>query len=576
MIISEIKFENSTQINNYFLAEEKFKKYNDEVYYYIYGTVFSEQKIDLIIDRVLNRDENFFLEMIGEYSIIIYNSKNNNIFILNDKTGRNLIYYTTKNHLSISEDFWGIVKYNNFTIDDVDKGLLKEHVCFYVSLEYHTIFKELNILPNATYTIIKDSIFDIQKYWYFKLKENNYTTEEKYDMLDQSFETTIKKVKEQNSDDAIYGIGVSGGMDSRLVPHYALKNDLKLHSYIIGEEKPNKFWKSNDHVSSDLVVDYFSLKHQKLNFDELTYKEKNRIDAIYNPIGTSQIFKIPKIDKVDFDVLLTGASGFIVGASPFYNSVRNFSIETLIFDKQSSLKLRKRFVRFFKGMNYLAGKDIFNTKDKIQSSINGLITKEEVSVIKENLSKFLNQMDSLTQTEKLMNYAIGILGHRNKSGSFESLVNHKENYTLYSTYTLEMMKFLTEDEIYDRKLFEDFIKVRLPELANIKGQDHKTSFVNTTPKFFQKFWSIGEFTMRGQGVMNYHNWVKSSVFNQYLRTTLNEYDYVSKYFDIKKILKLIKTGELNSIIITNIIKYNEVMYLIDNIEKEYDGLYRNR
>lgn len=576
MLISEVKFEDSIKVNNYYLSKDKFIKYNDEMYYYVYGVIFSEQKIDLIIKKIIEEDKGFFLEIIGEYSIIVYNIKSDNIYILNDKAGRNLLYYSTKHHLSISEDFWGIIKYNKFTVNDVDELLLKEHVCFYVSLEYHTLFKELSILPNASYTIIKNNNLNIQKYWHFKLKENDYSTEKKYDMLHKSFEMTIEKAQKQNSSDTIYGIGVSGGMDSRLVPHYTLKNNMKLHSYIIGEEKPNKFLKSNDHISSDLVVDYFSLKHQKLNYNELTYKEKNRLDAIYNPIGTSQIFKIPKISNIDFDVLLTGASGFIVGASPFYNSVRNLPIETLIFDKQSSLKLRKRFVRLFKGINYLIGKDIFDTKDKIEDSIDGLITENEVIEIKKHLSNFLTQMNALNQTEKLMNYAIGILGHRNKSGSFESLLNHKENYALYSTYTLEMMKYLNEDEIYDRKLFEDFIKVRLPELANIKGQDHKTSLINSTPKFFQKLWSISTFTIRGQGVMNYHNWVKSSAFNQYIRTTLNEYDYVSKYFDIEKILKLTKTGELNSTIITNIIKHNEVMYLIDHIEKEYDGLYRNK
>lgn len=575
MIISEIEFKNSIKLNNYFLAKEKFQKYNDELYYYIYGSLFSSQKIDDILDAILKKDKTFFLNMIGEYSIVVFDFKNNEIFILNDKTGRNLIYYSNKNGLSVSEDFWGIIKYNKFKIEDINKNSLKAHVCFYVSFEYHTILNELNILPNASYTVIKDASLNIEKYWYFKLEENNYTVDEKYDMLGQSFETTIEKIKSKNKVNTTYGIGVSGGMDSRLVPYYTLKNNMKLNSYIIGEEKPNKFWKSNDHVSSDLIVDYFKLNNQKLDFNELSYKEKNRLDAIYNPIGTSQIFKIPKISQIDFDILLTGASGFIVGASPFYTSVKELPIETLIFDKQSSLKLRKRFVRFFKGINYIVGKDIFNTKDKIQSSIDGLITKNEVKELKKNLSSFLNKMDSLTQTEKLMNYAIGILGHRNKAGSFESLINHKENYTLYSTYTLEMMKYLSEDEIYDRKLFEDFIKVRLPELASIKGQDHKTSLLNSTPKVFQKLWSIGIFALRGNGVMNYHNWVKSSAFNQYLKSTLNEYDYVSKYFDIEKIIKLTKTGELNSIIITNIIKYNEVMYLIDNIDIEYAKLYQD-
>ena len=576
MLLSEVRFQDSIKLNNYFLSKEKFEKYSDDIYYYINGFIFSSHSKDTIINAVLNSNKKLFKEFIGEFSIIIYSKSNNRIFILNDKTGRNLIYYSQKNHLSISEDFWSIVKYNSFTLEDIDSISLKEHVFFYVSLEYHTILKGLDILPNASYVVIEKDSIEIEKYWYFKLEENSYTIDEKYDMLDKSFDDTMRKINEVNNDVITYGIGVSGGMDSRLLPYYAFKYNMNLNSYIIGEEKPNKLFKSNDHISSDLIVDYFKLNHQKMDYNELSYKEKNRIDAIYNPIGTSQIFKIPNINNINFDMLLTGASGFIVGASPFYSSVKNLSIESLIFDKQTSLKLRKKYVRIYKGINYITNTNIFDTKDILQNSIEGLIDKSEVDILKNNLDKFLNTMDFLTKTEKLMNYAIGILGHRNKSGSFESLVNHKTNYTLYTTYTLEMMKYLDEDDIYDRKLFEDFIKERLPELATIKGQDHKTSIVNATPNFFKKLFSIIEFSIRGQGVMNYHNWVNSLEFTSYIESTLSQYNYVSKYFDMDKVSKLTKSGELNSIVITNIIKHNEVMYLIDNIKEEYDGLYNNK
>lgn len=576
MIISKVEFKDSIKVDDYFLSKEKFIVSDDGIYYYVYGELFSEQSIETIIGLMLDGSPKDFDDLIGEFSIVLYDSNTGSIYLLNDKTGRNIIYYSDHNHFSISDDFWSIVKYNDYTIDDVDDVSLKEHVFFYVSMQHNTILKALNILPNASYAVVKNGIIDIKKYWYFKLEKNHLPTEKKYDLLAQSFEDTIKKVKTLNSKDTVYGIGVSGGMDSRLVPYYTLRHDMRLHSFIIGQEKPNRFFRSNDHLSSDLVVEHFGLKNQKLDFDEYSYEKKNRLDAIYNPIGSSQIFKIPNISKVDFDVLLTGASGFIVGASPFYSSVRDLPIETLIFDKQSSLKLRKKFVRLLKGVNYIVGRELFDTKDRLQTSISGLIDEKEVEKLKNNLSRLLHTTEHLSKTEQLMNYAIGILGQRNKAGSFESLVEHKKNYSLYSTYTLEMMKYLTEDEIYDRKLFEDFIKVRLPELANIKGQDHKTAIDNITPQRLQKLKSLFEYTIRGQGVMNYHNWARSAEFNSYITNTLHKYDYVSRYFDMDKVVSLTLSQELYSTILTNIIKYNEVMYLIDNIEKEYDGLYNDK
>jgi len=70
--------------------------------------------------------------------------------------------------------------------------------------------------------------------------------------------------------------------------------------------------------------------------------------------------------------------------------------------------------------------------------------------------------------------------------------------------------------------------------------------------------------------------VNSLEFTSYIESTLGQYNYVSKYFDMDKVSKLTKSGELNSIVIANIIKHNEVMYLIDNIKEEYDGLYNNK
>lgn len=168
-----------------------------------------------------------------------------------------------------------------------------------------------------------------------------------------------------------------------------------------------------------------------------------------------------------------------------------------------------------------------------------------------------------------MNYAVGYLGQRNKGGSFESLLNRKKNYSLYTTYTLEMMKYLTDDEIYDRKLFEDFIKERIPELAQIKGQDHKTAIGNKAPSFVQKFFSIFLFTIRGQGVMNYHNWVNSRKFKSFYKQSLKEKPYITKYFDLSSVIKYTETKQLNSIILTNIVKFNEIISLIDTINEEY-------
>jgi len=561
ILISKSNFDNSEKINNYFI-HNRFKVYNDRYYYHIIGEVYNisvTELLELIVSKKIQEMKN----ICGDFSIIVYDMKEDTIFYLNDKAGRNIVYYSRKNHLTISDDFWSIIKHDEYTLKDVNNIELKTQLFFSASTTYSTLIKGINIFENAIYMNFNTNVLEKTKYWYFKLIENDLTIDEKYDQLDNALNESFKTIYKFNKEDIVYGIGVSGGMDSRIIPHYAFKNNMKLKSFIIGEEKPNILLKSNDHTSSDLVVNYFNLEHMKLEFDELSYHEKNKIDCTFNPIGSSQIFKIPNINKCDFDVLLTGSSGFIVGSSPFYSKNKTLDLLDTLFIQQSDLKLKVKFYKIKKALNYLFG-DVFDIKDIIEDYINNIITKTETEEIRKNLQRYIDSLEKLTHTEKLMNYSIGILGQKNKSGAFESLVNHKKDYTPYTPFLLDTVQTWTEDDIYDRKIFEDFIRIRLPQLANIKQQNHKPSVDVNQPNIFQKVLSLSTYVIRGQGVMNYNNWAKQKEFKLFIKKELNENNYISKYVDIYKIQKLVNSNQLNADVLANCIKMNTILSMIDS------------
>jgi hypothetical protein len=174
-----------------------------------------------------------------------------------------------------------------------------------------------------------------------------------------------------------------------------------------------------------------------------------------------------------------------------------------------------------------------------------------------------------------MNYAVGILGHRNKSGSFESLLNQIKNFTMYTPKLLDTVQYWSEDEIYDRSLFELYIKERIPELAMIKSQDHKTSLNEDSPSFMRKALVLLEYAFRGHGVMNYNSWIYKSDFKSLLASRLKDYDYISRYIDVESLCEYVYTKQLHSTILTNALKMNEILYLVENIKTEYHGLYKN-
>jgi len=572
ILISSKNFENSKKIGSYYL-NSNFKIILDRYYYISIGEVYN-YTFEEVVSLLINKNEQKFNSINGEFALIVYDSLLDNVFFLNDKAGREIVYYNASSQsFSMSNDFWSILCHENKTIKDINTLELKTQLFFSSSVTYKTIINNINIFENGVYSVYHNQILEKKKYWLFKQERNNLTESEKFDMIDKKLFECFDTIKKLNSKDTVYGVGISGGMDSRIIPHYALKNGMKIKSFIIGEEKPHFLLKSNDHTSSDRIVKHFELEHIKLEYNEISYEDKNLLDCLYNPIGSSQIFKIPNIDKLNFDVLLTGASGFIVGSSPFYTKNRYKNLIEILFVQQSDLKLKTNFYRIKKALNYIVG-----TKFKLEiipNDLKGVITHKEIEQIKQEQTKYINSLSNLSKTEQLMNYAVGVLGQKNKSGAFESLINKKKNYTPYIPFLLDIVSTWSDDDLYDRKLFEDFIKVRLAELSSIRQQSHKPSVDIKNPNIFHKLYSLFIYVIRGQGVMNYNNWVKQREFKKFVNEELNKYNYIGKYIDIDYIKKLAYKNQLNGDVLANCIKLNRILYMIDN-KKAENGICQNK
>lgn len=565
LLISKKEFNNSQKKGFFFLNIEKFTFFRDQYLYCIIGEIFSHTNEEVIM-AVIDNNRIVLDGIIGDFSLVLFDDKNQEIKILNDKAGRHLLYYSTKTNITISSDFWSVIRHEKYTVEDIDLLTFKTQVFFSATPDCKTLFKELRIFPNATISSYLDEEMKIDKYWYFSLHPNNLTRDQKYDQIEYTLNDCFKSIKKSNPKDAVYGVGISGGIDSRIIPYYALKHDMKLKSFIVGQEKPHLFWSSNDHIASDLIVDKFNLEHQKLEYNELSYREKLNIEVEKAPLVTSQIFKIPNLHKLNFDVLLTGASGFFVGSSPFYSKIRGKDIVNIVCTQQSDLNIRRKFHKIRKGINYILGKRIFEVNPIIVKSLPGIISESEVKSIQLKIKEFFSDMRQLNDTEKLMNYALSVLGQRNKKGSFESLLGEYKDYTPYLPFFIGVVQNWTEDEIYDRALFENFVKERLPDLATIKAQNHKTVLAKEKPSTFQKIKSLLLFVFRGTGVMNYPKWARELEFKTFVKEYFKEKTYVDDYFDIKKVKKMTYRKELDPTVLTSIVKLNEIIKKISKGE----------
>ena len=325
-------------------------------------------------------DLNLLGSVKGEFVLVRYCHRSSKLYIGTDRLGReNLFYYADGKRFVVSDDFWEIVSYLNIGISDLDAESIKEFVTFNYPVFYGTIVRDLSFLPPASYGEFDLTTRQLHLYKYWDLRyvpDRSISVSDAVCQLDHAIDQTIKRIRDLNPS-ATYGVGLSGGLDSRLIPHYALANALPIRSFIIGEKRPHLFCLSRDHASARAIAAFYGVEHTEVEWDEDGFEEKMIRDVRYYPMGASQFFITVWKNIPDFDVLLTDASGMIVG-SEIPLSVMKMSQEDLLnvmishcslLGKGSTLLNRAR-----RGIGEISGLSVFATEVRT-SGLEGFLEK---------------------------------------------------------------------------------------------------------------------------------------------------------------------------------------------------------
>ena len=220
------------------------------------------------------------------------------------------------------------------------------------------------------------------------------------------------------------------------------------------------------------------------------------------------------------------------------------------------------FNKLFKGMNAVF-KTKFNTSPKIINyDIPGILSKDERNQFENSITKFYDNLDKDSNNiEKIMNHTIFFLGQRNKRGGFESFLGYFKSYTPYYPFMLDFVQKLTLDEFVERKFFEKFILLRLPHVANIRGQDYKESITGKKrTNTLSRITSMLLYLIRGSGVMNYKELSKTKRFAKfYTSFIMDNAEIYSKFFRVDSLINIYKEYKFESLVYENILKYGLVL-----------------
>jgi len=538
--------------------------------------IFKGEVCDMTNEEFLNKIRQKGVQIVeetkGEFFIIFYDIDLRKIYIANDRIGREtLFYFYDKNNLIISDDFWEIVNLIEPNTADIDVQTLKEFVVFSKFFSGKTIIKNLNFFPPASICefSLMNRTFELKQYWDFRF-QTDYTLsiDEAIERMDRALDNAIKQIKEKNNSNATYGIGLTGGLDTRLIAHYALKHKMRLKSFIIGEKSPHKIVLSRDHKSARKLAKYFNLEHYEVEYDSENFENKSFYDIRHAPMRVSTFFRIVRNDIPKFDVLLTGALGILVGDIIPKNIIqlsKEELLDTIILYSAASLNVPRRFIMLRKALKLIFGSRISTSPAMRRGCIKGIIDEREFAEGVNKIRKFIEENSDKSNIEIFLKYFIFHLGAE-KYGAFESLCGWKKSYTVYYPFILDEILTWKPDYLINRKLLKCLIIKKFPELAKIKAQTAGAALFYRNKRFFTLRQMLAgiEYVIRGSGVERSAIWARKKRYMEYsLRILSRPNSIFESIFDVREIIQSVKSGNINTNLYENLIKIKQILDIIE-------------
>lgn len=448
-VFSSEKIEGGVRVGDYYLKGDFFQ--NSGHWFFFKRTLYEiDKSMEAYLGEYLANPEVFVASRKGDFALFDYNSCDGSIFFASSKLGKENLFFVQGEKFLITNSFWEGVSVLKPREDDIDWLGVKEMIIHYIIPFHKTIIKGYDIVkPAQTAFVVKENnCYNIKFTTYWKMKyipcesTMQETAERVYKLFNHTFEFLAKKY----GPDTKFGVGLSGGWDSRLIVHFAQKHNLKIVPYCIGEKYLFFPIKTNGYKVVNRLAKFLGLDNFKfISYDKETYLKKIAREVALVPDIAPDI-EIGCMESVpDFDIMLGGIHGGV-----FFGE---FSFEPLLMYK------KENFADCL--LNLLVA-------DKNQEMI---MTDNDKAVLKEKTQEYIDSLETDKRFEIYYHYFFDIKASKSKKGFFESLYGTKEIYSMFLDPDF-IDEYLTWDPLFiiDRSLQRYFFKKYMPKLSKIPDE----------------------------------------------------------------------------------------------------------
>ncbi len=266
------------------------------------------------ITELISRDvESWYNKLEGSFNIIVYNSKQSKLWIVNDIFGFYPLCYHHANKYSIfSSKLSAILASKMIARPEFDYTSYAEHLLFNYIISDNSFIKDILCLPAAHKVVISKDLFKSNQYHSYigLLDSSALGKKDSFELFNSSFEKACDRMMSNVGSEV--NMSLTGGWDSRLVLSYLIekhKDRLKLYSF--GAKHAPDITVPQEISASELLHykayvlddDYLANHYKKAARDTVILSEGSR-----NYKRTHYLYAIQQIAENSID-LITGIFG---------------------------------------------------------------------------------------------------------------------------------------------------------------------------------------------------------------------------------------------------------------------------
>ncbi|QNL20889.1 asparagine synthase (glutamine-hydrolyzing) [Hyphobacterium sp. CCMP332] len=242
------------------------------------GVVFStESDTEVILEGIAFEGLGFVKKLDGMFAFAIWEKKSRTLHLCRDRYGVKPLYYWKGNGIfAFSSEIKAFMKHPAFKVD-VNYEALNEYFTFQNLFQYHTLFKDVFLIPPANLISIKNPSQSVthNPWWDYNFTEPDYKMSFE-DSVETTKELIEKAVNKQLVSDVPLGSYLSGGMDSGAITAIASQNIKRIPTFTAGfdmNEVTGVETNYDERRDAELTANYYKTEHyeQVINAGDLDW-----------------------------------------------------------------------------------------------------------------------------------------------------------------------------------------------------------------------------------------------------------------------------------------------------------------